>query len=75
MIGAPGSTNQAGETYVYENEGGAWIWKQTLSAADGRTGDKFGSPSLDGDRVLIAADYSSAIGDPRQRQAGRGGYA
>lgn len=49
---------QAGAAYVYRRSGGKWSQQRKLSAADGVTGDEFGtSVSLAGHVIAVGAPY------------------
>jgi len=51
-----GATPQSGAAYVFAREGGAWIQKAELIAADGADGDEFGvSISMSAQKMLVGA--------------------
>ncbi len=55
--------NHAGATYVFERVGGVWTHAATLTAADGASGDLFGSSAcLDGDTALVGAEGDEDFG-------------
>ncbi|MGH8428132.1 MAG: hypothetical protein ACRES7_09150 [Gammaproteobacteria bacterium] len=54
LIGAPGTGNYQGATYVFSESGGTWSQTQELAASDGAPGDWFGwSVAVDGTSALI----------------------
>jgi len=63
LIGAYGDDNHRGSAYVFTRTGTTWIQQAKLLASDGATWDHFGeSVSLDGDTVLIGADWNGDNG-------------
>ncbi|MCK6446056.1 MAG: FG-GAP repeat protein [Planctomycetes bacterium] len=57
------STLSSGAVYVFEKLGGAWIETARLVASDAASSETFGSAvALDGDRLVVGAEYESAQG-------------
>jgi uncharacterized protein (TIGR03437 family) len=56
MIGADGTNDNLGATYVFVRSGGRWTQQQELAASDGAANDQFGvSVFVSGDTVVIGA--------------------
>ncbi len=58
LIGAFGRNNSTGAAYVFTRSGGVYSQTQTLTAADGTSGDRFGyrvALSADGNTTLVGA--------------------
>lgn len=70
VVGAPagdGFSPDSGLAYVYRFSGSSWLLEQTLQAADGATGDKFGQAvSIDGPFLIVGApgDDAANASDP-----------
>ena len=67
IVGAPGATSGgksgAGAAYVFTRSGMTWTQQQRLAAADAATDDNLGdSVTIDGDTVVVGADYADGAG-------------
>src|SRR5579871_392822 len=56
VVGVPGRANSKGSAFVYATSGTSWVQQALLIAADGATGDKFGSSvAVSGDSAIVGA--------------------
>lgn len=57
--------DDTGAVYVFERSAELWTRTQVLTASDGASGQLFGRPAVDGERLLVGAAGSFAANDPR----------
>lgn len=63
LIGAPGNANGVGAAYVLALTEQGWTTEATLTASDGKPGDRFGMfVILDGDRAIVSAGADDGPG-------------
>lgn len=61
FIGAPGYNNYQGAVYVFTRTGGVWTQQQKLTAADGESGDGFGSSLAHDSSTLMVGSWFDTI--------------
>jgi hypothetical protein len=63
LVGADGRNNRTGAVYAFVRVGGVWQLSQTLTASDGKEGDRFGVfLSMSGEYAFIASAYDNRAG-------------